>query len=209
MFVLTLFHSIRRVIKKKQSLLSGYEKSHRHFLWYVALDAALSVALVVGGFQVAHAGSSWKASVTKYRVSGAPALSADQVINLAHSEQLEVFWLGSISGVKYSFEVKPGVGSTLTYLGDVNRRIQDYDLPKLTIQNYDTYGTYAENLHPILVNGVQSTLDSPNFTLHFDSDSMKRSTIVYKDSTRVTVITYPVKHSESSLINDAESLALM
>jgi hypothetical protein len=38
---------------------------------------------------------------------------------------------------------------------------------------------------------------------------MKRSTIVYKDSTRVTVITYPVKHSESSLINDAESLALM
>jgi hypothetical protein len=207
--MLTIFDSIRRVINRERPLLSRYERSHRHFFWYAVLDAAVSVALVVGGFQVAHAGSSWKVSVTTLQLSGVQALSADQVINLAHSEQLKVFWLGSISGVKYSFEVKPGVGSTLTYLNDVNWRIQDYDLPKLTIQNYDSYGTYAKNLHPILVNGVQSTLDYPNFTLHFDSDSMRRSTIVYKDSTRVTVITYPMKHSESSLINDAESLALM
>jgi hypothetical protein len=207
--MLTIFDSIRRVINRERPLLSRYERSHRHFFWYAVLDAAVSVALVVGGFQVAHAGSSWKVSVTTLQLSGVRALSADQVINLAHGRQLEVFWLGRISGAAYSFEVKPGEGSTLTYLRNLHRRMQEYNHAKLIIQNYDSYETFNANLHPILGADPDGNVESPNFTLRYDSSMMKTATIIYKHSPQVVVIHYPVSHSISSMTNDAESLALI
>ena len=204
-----IFRFLLRLIKKEHLLLTKYRRSHPHFFRYMGLDAAISVAIVVGGFQVAHFGSSWNASYLKAEDTGVKALSAEQVIDRVHRGHLEVYWLDAISGAKYSFEFKPGTVSTLAYLVGGGRGQQDSSKPKLIIQTFDSYATYAKNLHPLVATGEESIVDTSNYTLHFDSNSLLIATIVFKHSSRVVVIHYPVTQSVSSIIDDADALVAM
>ena len=105
-----IFRFLLRLIKKEHLLLTKYRRSHPHFLWFAGIDAVISVALVVGGFHVVNTGLLWKGSYLKAEDTGVKALSAEQVVDRAHRGNLEVYWLGGISGVK-GIQRRPGRGS--------------------------------------------------------------------------------------------------
>jgi hypothetical protein len=207
--MVAIFRLFLKLIKQEHHLVSRYKKSHPHFFWYVGLDAAISIALVVGGFQIAHAGSSWKAAYLKVQDTGVKALSADQVIDRVRGGNLKAYWLGRISGALYSFELKQGTVSTLTYLVGGSGDLQDVALPKLVIRTFDSYRAYAANIHPVLAPSAESIVENPNYTLQFDSNFMQTVTIVFKYSPQVVVINYPETHPKSSIIEDASEIILL
>ena len=50
--MLNLVTKIVKLFKKDFQLLANYERSHRHFLWFLVIDALLSVGIVFGGFAI-------------------------------------------------------------------------------------------------------------------------------------------------------------
>ncbi len=204
-----MFRFFLRLIKKEHLLLSRYERTHPHFFWYAGIDALLSVALVFGGFQVAQAGSSWKANNLKVQDAGVKSLSTNEVLDRVQRGNLKAYWLGTISGAMYTFEVKSRSESALTYLVGGGDDLQDIALSKLIIRTFNSYGTYSRNLHPAISTNAETVVDYANYTLHLDSNFMQTATIVFKDSPQVVVINYPETHSQSSMVQDASALTLM
>lgn len=171
--------------------------------WFIALVGLLSAAAVAGAFFMSQGGIQ-KNKIVAQR-SGALTLSANELVALVKSEKLVAYWLGPISGSKYTLVATDNGIVTITYLSGGSGIENPF-------QNNLVFETVAdENLKAALV-APGTEIDNSNVktvtgnTFSYDRYLTDHMTVKIKGKHLQVFVFYPRMHSVSSMQTDAEAL---
>lgn len=137
--------------------------------------------------------------------SGAETLSATQLIDFIKKEGIVAYWLGPISGSKYTV-VTSDVGKvTISYLSG-GLGIDDANQRNLVIETVENEGSkvalLAENSE--INNGIDSTVTGNTFS--YSKNVLDHMSVQIKGSGRHVFVVYPQTRSAISMQTDAEAL---
>lgn len=137
--------------------------------------------------------------------SGAQTLSANELVNLVKEEKLVAYWLGPVSGSKYTLVATSNGLVTITYLSDGAGIDNPY-------QNNLVFETASNgNLKGVLV-APSTEIDNANVgtvtgdTFSYDKYITDHMTVQIKEKQRQVFVFYPQLHSVLSMQTDAEAL---
>lgn len=185
-------------------MFSRYRRSHPHLIRNLSLDVVLSLVIGFVGFQLVDHRTSATDRAEDSRVI---AMSSDKLIALVKKHRDPVYWLGPISGNKYSFNQNADDVDIVSYLpkgsslSNVNQR-------KLTVKTYKTLEAYATHIHPLV--GANSTkfVTAKGNTVESDEALMDVETVTLSGRPEIVVIRYPTMQTAETLIKNADELRL-
>lgn len=179
------------------------ETRSRSRRWFIAFVVALSLIAVVDVFFLSGA-STHRNRILAQR-SGAVALSADELVDVVRSEKLVAYWLGPISGSKYTLVASGNGVVTVTYLSGGT----GIDNPFQNNLVFETVGN--NNLKSALVapssevdNARVKTVTGNTFSYdRYLTDHMK---VQIKGNPLQVIVFYPHLRSVSSIQTDVDAL---
>lgn len=187
-------------------MLSNYEKSHPHFLRYIAVDAVVSIALILTGF---HFFVSNTALATEDLInSGITVMSVDELIKDVKAGNANVYWLGPIPGYTYTDDDLQFGTNFITYLpphSDPNNINQ----LKLTVKTYRNMAVYKGLLHPLMGSNARKIVDANGTSVEFNEAAPEREIVIFKGKPEIVVIRYPTWQPATTLMKNAENLRLI
>jgi hypothetical protein len=204
--VLAFIRWVLRLFEKEHAALARYERSRPHFLWYLAFDAVISIAVVIGAFQFVVASSADTQSVVPLGV--APVSAADLVGN-AISRNMDAFWLGPVSGYKYTLDVQESGIVDIFYWP---RTSENFDGKAFLyeVKTYERQDVWTAHTHPIKANVDTTTiLVNKNVSIRINKTSMKGVIATFADKPEIVAIAYPKPQTLSNMIKNVESLKLV
>jgi len=196
------FRAFNFAFKRALALIRSEGNRHR-LRWFIAFVAVLSVASATGALAISN-GNSHSLSLLAQR-SGAQALSASELVNLVKEQKLVAYWLGPVSGSKYTLVASGNGLVTITYLSDgagIDNPFQN-NLVIETASNGNLKGalvapsTEIDNAKVGIVTGN---------TFSYDKYIMDHMTVQLKEKQRQVLVFYPQLHSALSMQTDAEAL---
>lgn len=196
-----------RLIKKERQILSRYEKSHPHFMWFLGLDAVLSFALVFGGFQIAASHSSARLNAAMGH-SGLIAMSANEFIDHIKDDDKSAYWLGPMAGKKYAINHTQGDVDIITYLPE-DAEINKVNQPELAIETYKDSMAYATDVRPLRGPNIAKYVTASGNIVQFDTGLMEVETVTIKETLQIVEIHYPTRQTVQTLMQNAENLKLV
>lgn len=101
-------------LKREATSWIGYGRSHPRFTVKIAIDAIVSMALVVGAFQLASAPSRHRLS-NELKSSGAVAFSAKDLEKFVKDQNLTAYWAGPQGQYKYTIIATTPGEVTISY----------------------------------------------------------------------------------------------
>lgn len=203
--MIAIFRRLLKMIKKDHQLFSGYEKSHPHFGRYLAIDAALSVSLILIGFQLI---SPLKVSSKSLESCGVTSISADKLINYAKSENRSAFWFGPVPGNMYSINVtRPGT-TVITYLPTCLVPSAK-KISQLTVKTYGNTADYMAGVHPLSKGSNMKSVADGEMTVEFDKTKLDREIITFKNLPEIVTVNYPTVQASQTLVKSAGNLKLV
>jgi hypothetical protein len=195
-----------KLFKKECAGISRYQRSHRHFLRYLALDALLSVVLVFAGFQIFGASSS---SAERLTHAGDVVMSSGQLVDHLAKDGLNAYWLGPIESAEYT------VNHELHGIVDVMY------LPKGTdasddrafiyeVKTYKSKEVWDSHTHPIKSTVSTTTIFvDKNTSVRINPSSMKGAIATFGDRPVIVAIAYPKPQTLDDIIKNVKSLKLV
>lgn len=197
---------ILKMFKKEQEFLSRFQRSHPHALLYLALDAVISVTVVVGGYQLLWSHPS--PIETKEQIEVA-VVSSHALIARATRENLDAYWLGPIAGYSYTLnDQQAGIVDIFYWpesvgASDPNRFLYE-------VKTYKDHKTWDAHTHTILATANTSTITvKSGLSIKINRSSMKGVIATYADKKVILAIAYPKPQSLESMIKDVEGLRLV
>lgn len=176
-------------IKKKASFLLRDGRSRPHFILSLAVDAILSVALVLASFHFATGSSRHNLSVA-LKNSGAVAFSATELQRLVKDEKLVAYWEGPISDDKYTIIATTPGEVTVSYFPK-NADIHRIDPSLLVVQTHSNFTTGDAGAYALNVSGPGSFLMSQGAegnSIQYNPATPNRVTVTIKNkNTAVTL----------------------
>lgn len=170
----------------------------------MTIVALLSVVSVTVAVTLATAGSSADRE-DLIRSSGAQALTSVELTDLVKRKGLTAFWLGPISGSKYTLVATDTERVTITYLAGglgIDNATQR-NLVIVTVINGAKIGGLLA--YESEVNHVQDLIVTGN-TFSYDSLLLDHMKVKIHDSGRHVLVLYPQNRSALSMQTDAEAL---
>lgn len=207
--MLALLKYIVGFFKKEAIFLHKYEKDHPHFAFLLALDAILTVAIVVVGFARFQPFDPNKRNDYGIEDVGGRAMTVAELKEHVHKSGEIDYWLGPISGARYTSIMLRKDISTLTYLDLGKKELMVADKPRLVIVTYAGEKAYGSQPHALLDANVVNMNDVYGNVVSYNSANLQFVTILLKKSHRIIEIMYPQDHTELSMINDAQELTLV
>lgn len=194
-----------RLFKKEHEALARYERSHPHFFWFLAADALLSIALVAGGYQFFLTSSPVAESNEPLEL---PKVSASALASAAAIEKLDAYWLGPVSGYKYTINDQVAGIVDIFYVpatsGNVDTKAYLYEVK--TYQRQDVWNAHT---HPIKANVDTTTISvNKNISIKINKLSMKGVIVTFADKPEIVAIAYPNPQTLDSMIKNVEHLKL-
>jgi len=203
--MLAMFRWFLKSIKRERLLLSNYEKSRPHFQRYIAIDAVISVAIILAGFALM---SSTLSSTKASGDVGLQRMSADDLLHNIQTEKRNVYWLGPIQGDTYSdYDIQPGI-NVITYLPP-DADPSDINQPELSVKTYKNIATYNGQVHPLLGSNARRIVNTNGTSVEFNEVTLDREIVIFKDKPEVIVIRYPTWQPATILMDNAEKLTLI
>lgn len=201
-----IFRWISRVFKKEHDLFARYERSHPHFLVFIAIDAAISVALVVGGFALV---SSLASNTHSSIPMGVAAVSEGDLVSHARADNTDVFWLGPVRGAKYTLNDQVlRIVDIFYWPGESGNRIAKQFLYE--VKTYESQDVWGAHTHPILAIANTTTIAiNRNISIKINKSSMKGVIATFADKPEIVAIAYPKPQTLKNMIKDVESLKLV
>jgi hypothetical protein len=187
-----------------KSAFSRYRRDHPHFKRHLLIDAVLSLIFGVAVFQIsgyAH-GNSSQYSI---QLTGAVTLSADQLVAEVKRAKVVAYWLGPISGSKYSLVASRSGEAVITYLsgGEGLENPAQHNLIIETNVNSVVVGPLM-GAQSAFSNSEGSTSGGAVFA--YDKYVPDHSVITLPRAGGHVLIYYPTNRSPSTILLDAESL---
>lgn len=201
-----LIRWVLKVFKKEQAALARYERSHRHFLWFLALDAVLSIALVVGGYHLFLTHSSTTESSEPQEIS---VVSSSGLISKAKVENMDAFWLGPVSGYKYTVNDQEVGIVDIFYWPGATGNLDDKAF-LYEVKTYERQEVWNAHTHPFKANANTTTISvNRNVSIKINKSSMKGVIATFADKPEIVAIAYPKPQTLDSMIKNVESLRLV
>jgi len=183
------------------------EKNHQYLTLRLGLVAVLASLLVFGGVAlVSQPAPSF--GTTQLEHSGVVAMSAADSTKHINGEGTVVYWLGPISGYKYTHIDNALPVITMTYWPE-GSDITIANQSTLTIATYDNLKVYAANLHPLEDPNTAKIVTARGTTVKFSEASMDYEIVTFKDAPEIIVINYPTSQLATTLMKNAEALKLV
>ncbi|MDP1711613.1 MAG: hypothetical protein Q8K86_04050 [Candidatus Nanopelagicaceae bacterium] len=185
-------------------MLSRYRRSHPHFIRNLSLDVVLSLAIGFAGFQFVAYRSSTPTTLENSRIV---AMASDEFIAFVKKHEDPVYWLGPISGNRYSFNQNAQDVDVVSYLpkgsslSNVNQR-------KMTVKTYENLATYRSHIRPLMGAYTKEFVTAKGNTVVIN-ELMDVETVTLSGRPEIVVIRYPTKQTEGALIENANNLKLI
>lgn len=194
------------LFKKEQAVFIRYERSHPHLVRYIALDAVISVAVVIGAFQLIHTTSSSTQSVVPL---GVAAVSAADLVGNATNSNLDAFWLGPVSGYKYTLDgLESGIVDIFYWPGTADSLDGNEFLYE--VKTYERLDVWNTHTHPFKAKANTTTISINKIvTIKINKSSMKGVIATFADKPEIVAIAYPKAQTLESMIKNVESLKLV
>jgi hypothetical protein len=192
---------------KEEKTFVKYDRVHPHFKWYLGLDALGSVLLVSFVLVPVTYGAGSVQHNLAMR-SGAVAMSADQLTKLIKQENLTAYWLGPISGSKYSLVTTHTGKIIITYLsnGDGIANLHQSNMVIATVNDKaNTSALITDNQE---LNNANDLVVTGNI-FSYNKDNLDHMTVQFRAEKTRVMIFYPGPRSLLSLETDAEGLELI
>lgn len=204
--MIALVRFIFEFFKKERVLLHRYERTHPHFLWYVLIDAVITISLVFGGFAFVRTWGGPSQAQIEIEDAGGVALSADRLFGHFKGERRIAYWLGPIAGDLYTANGVLKDLVTITYLTNGAAGLSNAASPNLTIQTYDSEAVFEAHGQGLVHADRTLTWNSRGDEVIYDVHFMDSVIVKLKNAVQVVQINYPNERSASSMLKD--SLAL-
>lgn len=171
--------------------------------WFISFIVLFSAAAVGGAFLLSTANSD--KSRTLAQKSGAVTLTASELVSVVKKENLVAYWLGPISGSRYTLVATGNGVVTITYLSGGSGIENPF-------QNNLVFETVSnDNLKAALVapntevdNAKVKTVTGNTFS--YDRYLTDHMTVQIKGKALQVLVFYPRLHSVLSMQTDAEAL---
>lgn len=204
--MLMLIRWLSKLIKRERDVLNRYQRSHPHFLRYIVVDALISIAVVVGAYQLWSMGASTAGSASRM---GMNLDSAKDLVKNARSGDIDTFWIGPIKGARYTLNDEVLRIADLFYWPESSG---DRD-PKgflFEVKTYESQNVWDSHTHPIVtkINTTTVTL-TPNISIKINRTSMRGVIVTYADKPEIVAIRYPQSQTLASMVKNVESLKLV
>lgn len=192
--------------KSEHEVLARYERSHPHFLRYLALDALLSVALVFAGFQIYAAHSSTSKNLTH---AGQIALSSPDLIDHLKGDRIRAYWLGAVRGDEYTVNHEVAGIVDIFYL-PAGAVPSDHRAFTYEIKTYKDQGVWDAHTHTSkATTNIQVISVNKSTSIRINPTSMKGVIATFSDRPEILAIAYPKPQSLQAMIKNVESLKLV
>lgn len=197
---------IVRKFKRKREILTRYERSHPNFLWFLAIDAVLSVVLILGGYQLLFKNSS---SPEGKEPSESSVYTSTSLTEKARNENLDVFWLGPVQGYKYSLSDQESGIVDIFYLpitaGGSKANNFLYE-----VKTYERLDVWNGHTHPLNASsGTTKITVTKNISIKISTSSMRGVIATFADKPEIVAIRYPEPQTLDNMIKNVESLKLL
>jgi hypothetical protein len=195
------------LFNKEFQFLSRSKKSHSHFILYLSFDALLSATIILVGFQVvaSHTSIGLRAIMGH---SGAVAMSSTEFIRHIKGNGDIAYWLGSISGHKYTHIDNSVSVITMTYWPQ-EANIDIAKQSDLTVATYNNLDAYTTSIHPIEDSNTAILVTSTGTTVKFNEGSMNYEIVTFKGKPEIVVVYYQTSQLATILMKNAANLKLV
>jgi len=200
---------VRAFINKEEITVYRYNRAHPHFKWFLGLDALLATFLIFGGFAFASQPAS-SFQTTQLQHAGAVAMSSSEFTNHVHAYNIMAYWLGPISGYKYTHVDNSLSVITVTYWtknADINFATES----KLTVATYENIEAYTTTVHPLEDPNTVKIVSASGTTVRFSEAAiaMNYEIVTFKGKPEIIVVNYSTWQLATTLMKNAEALRLV
>ncbi len=193
--------------EQERSGFLGFYDSHRLSLLVLVTVILLSPIAVYTGIQL---GDSHPPQILKPLVttSGVKTMSASELIASITNEKRTVYWLGPITGDKYSDNIAETGIDQISYIPEnsVQSDSSQYDL---RVTTYGNLQIYSAQTHPAVVGSEKSVTNTFGTKIQYDPALPNYTMIKFASKPEIVVIEYSAFQSESTLIDTAQTLTLV
>lgn len=204
--VLSLIRYIAGLLKKEHILRHNYHRTHPHFLWYVLLDAVLSIGLVFGGFAIVHGIFGPSKAQIENEDAGAIPLTAERLFAHLQGEKRVAYWIGPKEGYSYSPTGVEKDFVTITYLKGGESALFNITVPNLTIQTFEDESAFNDHGPRFFSPDRTSTWNLRGDEVDYDPNLMTSVVVRFKNQIQVVQINYPSARSAATMLSDSMSL---
>ena len=201
--MLKLVARIVKLFKKDFQLLANYERAHRHFFWFLGIDALLSAGIVIGGFSLFAEMNSDSQQLSHV---GAVVHTAKEIVSRIVDENLDVYWLGDIPGSEYTLNHRALGIVELFYWrqGSFNVKGKQY---MYRVRTYKNEKAWESTVHVLLTSANSSTLQiSKKIFITMDKTSMNRVIVRFSNLPAIVTLLYPLPQSLQTIEKNVQSL---
>jgi hypothetical protein len=206
--MIAIFRWISRLVKNEHILRARYHRSHPHFLWYLSLDAVISIILIVGGMHF-FLPMSWTTH-ERFAINhpGVIPMPVDKFLDIVSRESEGMYWLGPVKADKYTIDLTKDEGFVITYIPPGTNASNQFQR-KFTITTYINRAIYLSEADALLdMNSKKISLPSGN-TVEFSEASLDREIVNLKGRPTIVAISYPEAQTARTLIKNADALKLI
>lgn len=176
-------------MRREVGILLRYSRSRPRFGLNLAMDAILSIAIVLAAFHFFTAASG-RESADSLKISGAIAMSGGELVSFLHHEKLSAYWVGPKDGSKYTLIATTPGEVTITYFPK-NADISQLGSGSLVVQTHHHISASATEAYAQDVSGPGSFLlnqGSEGNAIHYNPATPTRVTLTFKDKYEAVTI---------------------
>lgn len=187
-----------------ERIIRGNHKSRNRFLKFLLLNALIWPMIAYIGYQISESHAP-EISETAIAASGIRALTAEQLAATVMDQRRPVFWLGRLSGDKYSENTTESGVDAVSYLPQ-GVEPTNYSQLGLVIKTYRDAKLFNTQLRPLSVSSGLVFENVGSITVSYDPQSLDHSVVTFKDRPQIVAISYPGFQNASTLVMDAQNL---
>lgn len=176
-------------MRREAGVFLRYSRSRPRFRLHLAIDAILSIALVLVVFHFAG-GVSRRESADTLKLSGAIAMSGAELSSFIHRENLSAYWAGPAPDAKYTLIATSPGEVTITYFPK-NADISQLGSGSLVVQTHGHFSSNDAEAYAQDVSGPGSFLlnqGSEGSAIHYNPDTPTRVTLTFHKHFEVVTI---------------------
>lgn len=191
------------MFKKDFQLLANYERSHRHFLWFLVIDALLSAGIVIGGFAIFAGMNSDSQQLSHV---GTEVHTSQEIVTRIVDEKLDAYWLGDIPGFEYTLNHR-GLGIVeLFYWRQGSFNVRDKQFV-YRVKTYKDERAWESTVHILITTANLRTLQiSKQIFITMDKSSMNRVIVRFANLPEVVTLLYPLPQTLQAIEKNVQSL---
>jgi len=182
-----------------------YGRSRPHFKWYLGTVALVSVVSVTGAMALTTAGMNSSRN-SLFETSGAQTLTAKELTDVVVREKILAYWLGPISGSKYTLITDNSGKATVSYLSG-GLGIDNPSQRNLVIETTGDGGNPGVLLSRDSEISNATDLTVTGNTFSYDRSFIDHMTVQIKADGRQVFVAYPQTRTPLSMLIDSEALS--